>query len=114
MLHSGKLALIRKHHTRLERLARDKHSSLLRKGVTYGRKKFYNIGSCLPVVELDTVDDVTAGLAANDHVPTRVYGNIFLSLPRLGFEPKIFFFFFSFILGYFTAKSIEKVLFKEL
>jgi hypothetical protein len=25
-------------------LTRDKHSSLLRKVVTYGRKKFYNIG----------------------------------------------------------------------
>jgi hypothetical protein len=32
-----------KHYTRLERLARDKHSSLLQKFVTYGRKKFYNI-----------------------------------------------------------------------
>jgi len=29
---------------RLERLARDKHSSLLRKLVNYGRKKLYNIG----------------------------------------------------------------------
>ncbi len=28
----------------LERLARDKHSSLLRKFVNYGQKKFYNIG----------------------------------------------------------------------
>ena len=34
----------RKHYTILERLARDEHSSLLRKFVTYGRKKFYNIG----------------------------------------------------------------------
>ncbi len=31
--------------TRLERVARDKHSSLLRTFVNYGRKKFYNIGS---------------------------------------------------------------------
>ncbi len=30
--------------TRLERLARDKHFSLLRKFVIYGRKKFYIIG----------------------------------------------------------------------
>jgi hypothetical protein len=29
-----------KHQTRLERLARDKHSSLLRKIVNYGRKSF--------------------------------------------------------------------------
>ncbi len=28
----------------LERLAKDKHSSLLRKSVNYGQKKFYNIG----------------------------------------------------------------------
>ncbi len=33
----------RKHKTKLERLARDKHSSLLRKFVNYGNKKFYNI-----------------------------------------------------------------------
>jgi len=31
------------HSTRLERLSRDKHSSLLRKFVKYGRKKFYRI-----------------------------------------------------------------------
>jgi hypothetical protein len=33
-----------KHKTRLERLAKDKHSSLLRKYVNYGCKKFYNTG----------------------------------------------------------------------
>jgi len=33
-----------KHCTRLERLARDKRSCLLRTFVNYGRKKFYNIG----------------------------------------------------------------------
>jgi hypothetical protein len=32
-----------KHQTRLERLARDKHSCLLRTFVKYGRKKFDNI-----------------------------------------------------------------------
>jgi hypothetical protein len=42
--------LTRKHWTRLERLARDKRSSLLRKFVTYGRKNFYNIG---PRVEIN-------------------------------------------------------------
>jgi len=31
-------------HKRLERLARDKHSSLLRALVNYGREKFYSIG----------------------------------------------------------------------
>ncbi len=34
-----------KHWTGLERLARDKHSRLLRKFINYGRKKFYNYGS---------------------------------------------------------------------
>ncbi len=33
-----------KHQTRPERLARDKHSSLLQKSVNYGRKKFYSTG----------------------------------------------------------------------
>ncbi len=33
-----------KQYTRLERLARDKHPGLLQKFVSYGRKKFYNIG----------------------------------------------------------------------
>ena len=36
--------LTRKHLTRLERLARDKCCSFLRKVITSGRKKFYNIG----------------------------------------------------------------------
>jgi hypothetical protein len=36
--------LTRKHYTKLERLARDKHSSLLRKYVNYGNKKFYSAG----------------------------------------------------------------------
>ncbi len=34
----------RKHYTILERLARDEHSSLLRKFLTYGRKTFHSIG----------------------------------------------------------------------
>ncbi len=33
--------LTRKHLTRLGRLARDKHSSLLQKSVNFGRKKFF-------------------------------------------------------------------------
>jgi len=36
--------LTHKRWTRLERLARDKHSSLLQKYVNYGHKKFYNTG----------------------------------------------------------------------
>jgi hypothetical protein len=35
-----------KHYTILERVARDKHSNLLRKLVTYSRKRYYNIGPC--------------------------------------------------------------------
>jgi hypothetical protein len=33
------------HLTKLERLDRDKHSGVFLKVVTYGRKKFYNIGT---------------------------------------------------------------------
>jgi hypothetical protein len=36
--------LVHKHLTRLERLAKDKHLSLLGIVVNYRRKKFYNIG----------------------------------------------------------------------
>jgi hypothetical protein len=38
-------SLAHKQQTWLERIARDKHSSLLQKFVTYGRKEFYNISS---------------------------------------------------------------------
>ncbi len=39
------LALPTDKYTRLEKHAKDKRSSLLRKFVTYGSKKFYNIGT---------------------------------------------------------------------
>jgi hypothetical protein len=39
--------ITRKHYTRLENLARDKRSSLLRKSVNYGRKKFFSTGPSL-------------------------------------------------------------------
>ncbi len=42
--------LTRKFQTRLERLARDKNSSLLQKSVNYGCKKFYRIGPWLKKV----------------------------------------------------------------
>jgi hypothetical protein len=35
----------------LEKLDRDKHSSLLQKFVNYGRKMLYNIGPCFEIVE---------------------------------------------------------------
>ncbi len=38
------LSITHKRYTRLESLARGKHSNLLRTFVNYGRKKFYNIG----------------------------------------------------------------------
>jgi len=39
--------LARKHHTRLERPARDKHFTLLCSFVNYDRKKFYDISPWL-------------------------------------------------------------------
>jgi hypothetical protein len=39
--------LTRKHLTRLKKLARYKHSSLLRKSVNYGHKKFFDTGPWL-------------------------------------------------------------------
>ncbi len=42
-------ALSHKHKTRLEKLAKDKRSSLLWKVVTYGRKRFYNIDTWSPL-----------------------------------------------------------------
>jgi hypothetical protein len=44
--------LIHKLQTRLEKLARNKCSSLLRKFVNYGCKKFYNICSGANVINL--------------------------------------------------------------
>ncbi len=43
--------LTREHQTILERLARDKHSSLLRKSLNYGQKSFITSG---PVMELNS------------------------------------------------------------
>ncbi len=39
-------ALLEKHQTCLEKPARDKHSSLVRKFVNYGREEFYIVGPC--------------------------------------------------------------------
>jgi hypothetical protein len=44
LCHEYSTRLTHKHKTRLERLARDKHSSLLRRFINYDRKQFYNIG----------------------------------------------------------------------
>ncbi len=48
-----------KHYTRLERLARHKHSSLLRKLVNYARKKFYSIGPRTTVANDETAATTT-------------------------------------------------------
>jgi len=38
---------------RLEKLARNKHSSLLQKSVNYGQIKFYNIGPCSFIIKIE-------------------------------------------------------------
>jgi hypothetical protein len=45
-------SLTHKHFTWLKRLVTDKHSSLLRKFVNYGRKKFYGIGTRIKISSL--------------------------------------------------------------
>jgi hypothetical protein len=47
VLHSMSRLLTSPTKTRLERLARNRHSSLLQKFINYGEKKFYNIGPWL-------------------------------------------------------------------
>jgi hypothetical protein len=58
--------LTHKHEARPEELARDKHSSLLRKLVNYDRKKFYDIGSTdftpnMKIAEIDRKSDSREG-----------------------------------------------------
>ncbi len=50
-IHLGS-SLTFKHQTRLERLAMDKHSSLLRKSVNYGQKSFTTLGPGVDVIKL--------------------------------------------------------------
>jgi hypothetical protein len=50
-------SLFRKHYAKMERLASDKHSSLLRTFVNYGHKKFYNIGPWKTLLKLDMEAD---------------------------------------------------------
>ncbi len=50
VLHSARLRLTCKHWNRLERLARDKQSSLQQTFVNYSYKKFYDIGPTGPNV----------------------------------------------------------------
>ncbi len=60
MLHSGRLHPYPK--TRLERLASEEHSSLLRKFVNYNRKKFYNIEPGTIVIKLSFFESVALTL----------------------------------------------------
>jgi hypothetical protein len=53
-LYSKALGLFHKHSTRLERLARDKHTSLLRTFANYGRKSFVTLGPGQDVIKLFT------------------------------------------------------------
>ncbi len=59
-------SLTRKHQTRLERLARDKHYSLLQKSVNYEHNKFYSTGPRASVTKekkfcnIDTCNDGTS------------------------------------------------------
>ncbi len=48
----GGSGLTSKYLTRLERLPRDNHSSLLRKSVNYNRKTFYSTGTRVNVIKL--------------------------------------------------------------
>jgi hypothetical protein len=47
--------LARKHWSRLEKLARDKHYSTIRKYVNYGCNKFYSTGPCCVSLPLGDV-----------------------------------------------------------
>jgi hypothetical protein len=46
--------ITRKYYNRLERLARDKHSSLLHKFANYGQKSFITLGSGPKIIKLIT------------------------------------------------------------
>ncbi len=52
MFHLGRLLPSPKRNTKLRRLKRDKHSSLLQKFVNYGRKKFCDVGPGVNVIKL--------------------------------------------------------------
>ncbi len=62
MFHLGRLQPHSRTFIQLEKLAKDKHSSLLQKFVNYGQKKFYNIGpSYTPVLDSNMSITVTYG-----------------------------------------------------
>jgi hypothetical protein len=75
MLHSRVVyGLTQKHLTRLERLSKDKHSSLLQTFENYGLKKFYNIDtwSSIPKFQIKfsfSVENEAPSLFVEKHFP---------------------------------------------
>jgi hypothetical protein len=55
--------LTRKHYTRLERLARDKYTTLLRPLLNYGHRKFYNI-ECRFKIEINLKSETLGATVA--------------------------------------------------
>ncbi len=57
-------SLICKHQTRLERLARDKHSSLLQKSVNYGQKSLITLAPVPSVISIVIISRVIISIVA--------------------------------------------------
>ncbi len=70
--------LTHKHYTRPAILARDKHSSLLRKSVNYGRKKFYSIGPRMKMAFISKVAMAIPVAAADPASPMKCSSADFL------------------------------------
>jgi hypothetical protein len=72
-LMSNVCGLTRESWTRLEKLVRDKPSSLLRKLVNYGQKMFYNIGP-RPGVSFIELSFLNWTLAQNYFTLVKIFG----------------------------------------
>jgi hypothetical protein len=94
----GKLRIIRKYLTKLERLDRDKRSDLLCKFVNYGLKKSYNIGPWrvsnekkkiyMVGTRLSSLISSVAGLRKNRHLFFFLFSKN--HFPRFNIEKKLF------------------------
>jgi hypothetical protein len=62
---------MKKHLSKLEKLAMDKHSSLLRNFVNYGRKKFYNNGHRSNCVNKSFIIRITLSFVVVDEMSSR-------------------------------------------
>jgi hypothetical protein len=69
--------------SKLEKLAMDKHSSLLRNFVNYGRKKFYNIGHGSNCVSKSFIIRITLSFVVVDEISSR--RNVKLTKRRVTF-----------------------------